>query len=83
MRSEIDHCEILLEFFNWLIAQLNYSSERQKSILQPIKYTLMEDDWDINKIKSPKDIMIEIWKEYRFPIGTLPRIREKIAKFKY
>lgn len=64
------------------MAQLNHSSECQKSILQPIKHTLIEDDWDIDKIRSPKDITIELWKEYGFPVGTLLRIREKVAKFK-
>lgn len=82
VRSETDHCEILSQFFNWLMAQPSHSSERQKSILQPIKHTLMADDWDINRIRSPKDITIELWKEYRFPVGTLPRIREKVAEFK-
>jgi hypothetical protein len=47
-----------------------------------MKYTLMEDDWDINRIRSLKDMTIELWKEYRFPVGTLPRIREKVVEFK-
>jgi hypothetical protein len=42
----------------------------------------MEDDWDINRIRSLKDMTIELWKEYRFPVGTLPRIREKVVEFK-
>ena len=43
----------------------------------------MADDWDIDKIKSLKDLMIELWKKYNFPIGTLPRLREKVAEFKH
>jgi len=42
----------------------------------------MEDDWDINRIRSPKDITIELWKEYRFLVSTLPRIKEKVVEFK-
>ena len=47
-----------------------------------IKDTLVEDNWDINKIKFLKDITIVIWKNYSFLISTLPQIREKIKKFK-
>ena len=65
------------------MAQLSHSSKRQKSILQPIKHTLIADNWDINRIRSLKDITIELWKEYRFPVSTLPRIREKVVEFKY
>ena len=43
----------------------------------------MEDDWDINKIKSPKDIIIKLWKEYGFLVNILLQIRKKVAKFKY
>jgi hypothetical protein len=82
VQSETDHCEILSQFFNWLMAQPNHSFERQRQILEPIRQTLMEDDWDIDRIRSPKDMTIEIWKDYGFPIGTLPRIREKIREFK-
>jgi len=42
----------------------------------------MADDWDIDRIRSPKDITIELWKEYGFPVSTLPRIKEKVAEFK-
>jgi len=43
----------------------------------------MADNWDINRIRSLKDIIIELWKEYGFPVGMLPRIREKVAEFKH
>ena len=50
--------------------------------MELIRHTLVEDNWDINRIRSLKDITIEIWKDYNFPISTLPRIREKIGEFK-
>ena len=64
------------------MAQPSHSSERQKQILQPIKHALIEGDWDIDRIRSSKDMAVEIWKDYGFPIGTLLRIREKVAEFK-
>ena len=82
VRSETDHCEILSQFFDWLMAQPSHSNERQRQILESIRHTLVEEDWDIDKIRSSKDMTIEIWKDYGFPISTLPRIREKIGEFK-
>src|SRR5207237_877388 len=82
LQSESDYYTILSQFFDWLMTQPGYTSERQNEILQPIKNILLAEDWDINGIKSPGDMTAEIWKGYGFTMGTLPRLREKISEFK-
>ena len=82
IRSDTDHSEILSQFFVWLMAQPGYDSERQRQILEPIRDALVDDDWDLDTLKSPDQMTIEIWKEYGFKLGTLPRLRQKISEFK-
>jgi len=53
--------------------------------LELIKDKLVEEEWNINLLKSQKlgkGIMLEQWKTYSFKIGTLYRIRPLILKFK-
>jgi hypothetical protein len=82
IRSDTDHSEILSQFFVWLMAQPGYDSERQRQILESIRDTLVDEDWDLDTLKSPDQMTIEIWKEYGFKLGTLPRLRQKISEFK-
>lgn len=79
IRSDTDHSEILSQFFVWLMAQPGYDTERQRQILED---TLVEEDWDLDTLKSPDEMTMEIWKEYGFKLGTLPRLRQKIFEFK-
>jgi hypothetical protein len=82
IRSDTDHSEILSQFFVWLMSQPGYDSEQQRRILEPIRDTLVDEDWDLDTLKSPDQMTMEICKEYGFKLGTLPRLRQKISEFK-
>ena len=58
--SDTDHSEILFRFFVWLMAQPGYNSERQRQILEPIRDTLVEEDWDLHTLRSPDQMTVEI-----------------------
>lgn len=85
VQSEPDPVELLSQFFEWLANQPDFSSERQRAILEPIKDKLVEEEWDIDSLKSQKPgegMTSEQWENYSFKIGTLHRIRPLISKFK-
>jgi hypothetical protein len=64
------------------MSQPGYDSEQQRQILEPIRDTLVDEDWDLDTLKSPDQMTMEIWKEYGFKLGTLPRLWQKISEFK-
>ena len=85
VRSETDPIELLGQFFDWLVNEPGFNSERQRKILKPIKIKLMEEQWSIESLKSQKlgeGMTSEIWDSYDFRIGSLCRIRSKISDFK-
>ena len=47
------------------MAQPGYNSERQRQILEPIRDTLVEGDWDLHTLRSPDQMTMEIWKDAR------------------
>jgi hypothetical protein len=61
------------------MAQPDYDNERQRQILEPIRDTLVDEDWDLDTLKSPAQMAMEIWKEYGC---KLPRLRQKTSEFK-
>jgi len=63
VRSETDPIELLGQFFDWLANQPGFNSEQQRTILEPIKEKLIEDQWNIDALKTRKPnegITIEI-----------------------
>jgi hypothetical protein len=85
VQSEPDPVELLSQFFEWLANQPEFSSERQRAILEPIKDKLVEEEWDIDSLKSQKPgegMTSDQWENYDFKIGMLHRIRPLISKFK-
>ena len=85
VQSKTDPVKLLSQFFKWLANQPKFNSKRQRAILEPIKDKLVEEEWNINLLKSQKlgkGITSEQWETYSFKIGTLYRIRPLISKFK-
>ena len=85
VQSEPDPVELLSRFFEWLANQPEFNSKRQRAILKPIKAKLVEEEWDIDSLKSLKPgegMTSDQWENYDFKIGTLHRIRPLISKFK-
>jgi len=85
IRSETDPIELLSQFFEWLPTEPEFSSEKQRAILEPIKDKLVEQEWNIDRLKSQKPgegMTLDLWEDYGFKTGTLVRIRSLISKFK-
>ena len=85
VRSETDPVELLGQFFDWLANEPEFSSERQRASLEAVKDKLVEEEWNIESLKSKKPgegMTLDQWERYGFKIGMLVRIRSLISKFK-
>ena len=79
LRTAKDPIEVLTEFFTWIRSRPSWKSVQQKELLDMIEGKVIEDGWDIERLKR---IRKQDWQDYGFGIGTLERIRDEISSFK-
>jgi hypothetical protein len=79
LRTSKDPMEVLTEFFNFVRSRPGWKSERQIELLETIESRILEDGWDIDRLKR---IRKADWTSYGFGIGTLERIKDEISFFK-
>ena len=83
--TQKDPQDLLAEFFDWLMKQPGYNTEKKIELYTNIKNTLIEEEWEIDTLRERrdgKDMTEDRWIRYGFKIGTLAMIRTKISEFK-
>ena len=85
IRMQKDPQDLLTEFFDWLMKQPGYNTEKKIELYTNIKNTLIEEEWEIDALRERRDgkgMTEDRWIRYGFKIGTLAMIRTKISEFK-
>jgi hypothetical protein len=62
-----DPQKVLTEFFTWLHTRPSWKFTAQIELLESIEYKVVEDGWDIDRLKHIKK---QDWQDYGFGIGT-------------
>lgn len=85
IRTRSDPQDLLAEFFEWLMKQPGYNTERKIEHYTKIKNMLVDEEWELDTLRERKDgkgMTEDIWDRYGFKLGTLATVRSKISEFK-
>ncbi|KAI9761717.1 MAG: hypothetical protein M1840_001721 [Geoglossum simile] len=78
IHSSSDPSEVLIQFFDWLIAK---SNAQQMEILDNIKNKLLDEDWNLDTLRDERKggaMTTAIWESYGFKLGTVARMSRSI-----